>query len=392
MQALSEIIATWLQLLLPTWVRMPSLTFVLPHTAYWLGLIIFPLLAMFIVHKNREKVERHSVSVPLAYMLWFWGGFVGLHRFYVMALKSGAVYVLLFLLILYGNVQSTKSRNALSGVNNNLRIAEFTVKKLQKNVDRGREADIPKLQKAQNKVAIVQKSVDAANLQHDKWRAFAGAFLGLISIFLLIDALLIPMLVNRCRKNEPSIDATNDFQVMERGSRKDERSEITNPAIRTIEWLNGKVGVFVAYWSLLAVFVYYYEVVARYVFNSPTNWAHESMFLMFGMQYLLSSAYALREDSHVRVDVIYELFSLRTKAIMDVITSFFFFIFTVTLLLTGFLFAWDSFDVLEISFTEWGIQYWPVKMTIVIGAFLLLLQGIAKLIRDITYLKNSRGA
>ncbi len=392
MQALSEIIATWLQLLLPAWVRMPGLNFVLPHTAYWLGLILFPLLAMFIVSKNRGKKERHAVSVQIAYLLWIWGGFVGLHRFYVMALKSGAIYVLLFLLILYGNVQSTKSRNALSGVNNNLRIAEFTVKKLQKNVDRGREADVPKLQKAKEKVLIIQKTVDKANLQHDKWRAFAGAFLGLIAIYLFIDLFLIPSLVNRCRKNEPSVDATNDFQVMERGSRKDERADFSNPAIRSIEWVNGKVGEFVAYWSLLAVFVYYYEVVARYVFNSPTNWAHESMFLMFGMQYLLSSAYALREDSHVRVDVIYEMFSLRTKAIMDVVTSFFFFVFTITLLVTGFIFAWDSFDVLEISFTEWGIQYWPVKMTIVVGALLLLLQGAAKLIRDITFLKNSRGA
>ncbi len=392
MQAFSEIIATWFQLMLPAWVRMPSLTFVLPHSVYWLGLILFPLLAMFIVSKNRGKQERHAISVPIAYMLWIWGGFVGLHRFYVMAIKTGAIYVLLFLLILYGNVQSTKSRNALSGVNNDLRIAEFTVKKFQKNIDRGREGDIPKLEKAKEKLQLAQKSVDKANLQHDKWRAFAGAFLGIIAILLFIDALLIPFLVHRCRKNEPAVDATNDFQVMERGSRKDERADFSNPTIRSIEWVNGKVGEFVAYWSLLAVFVYYYEVVARYVFNSPTNWAHESMFLMFGMQYLLSSAYALREDSHVRVDVIYEMFSIRTKAIMDVVTSLFFFVFTVTLLLTGFLFAWDSFDVLEISFTEWGIQYWPVKMTIVIGAFLLLLQGIAKLIRDITFLKNSRGA
>ena len=37
----------------------------------------------------------------------------------------------------------------------------------------------------------------------------------------------------------------------------------------------------------------------------------------------------------------------------------------------------------SISFTEWGIQYWPIKLTIPIGAALLLLQGISKLIKDI---------
>ena len=48
-----------------------------------------------------------------------------------------------------------------------------------------------------------------------------------------------------------------------------------------------------AYWSIVAVFVYYYEVISRYVFNSPTNWAHESMFLMFGMQYLIAGGFVL---------------------------------------------------------------------------------------------------
>ena len=40
------------------------------------------------------------------------------------------------------------------------------------------------------------------------------------------------------------------------------------------------------------MFGYYYEVIARFVFNSPTNWVHESMFLMYGMQYMLAGAYA----------------------------------------------------------------------------------------------------
>lgn len=172
---------------------------------------------------------------------------------------------------------------------------------------------------------------------------------------------------------------------MERGAKADERALITNPAIRFIEALSGWAGNFVAYWSVIAVFVYYYEVIARYVFNSPTNWAHESMFLMFGMQYLLSGAYAYREDAHVRVDVIYAKFSTRTRAIIDIVTSFFFLVFTITLMLTGYLFASDAVDVWEVSFTEWAIEYWPVKITFVIGALLLLLQGLAKLMRDVIY-------
>ena len=69
-----------------------------------------------------------------------------------------------------------------------------------------------------------------------------------------------------------------------------------------------RIGHYVAWWAVIAVFAYYYEVLARFVFNSPTNWVHESMFLMFGMQYMLCGAYAYREDQHVRVDVIYAQF------------------------------------------------------------------------------------
>ena len=48
---------------------------------------------------------------------------------------------------------------------------------------------------------------------------------------------------------------------------------------------------------------------------------------MYGMQYMLCGAYAYREDQHVRVDVIYTKFSPRGKAIADIVTSVFFFIF-----------------------------------------------------------------
>ena len=150
--------------------------------------------------------------------------------------------------------------------------------------------------------------------------------------------------------------------------------------------INDFSGNFVAYWSVVAVLVYYYEVIARYVFNSPTNWAHESMFLMFGMQYLLAGGFVLRRNGHVRVDVIYMHFSPRRKALVDLLTSVFFFIFAGTLLWTGWTFFMDSFQVREVSFTEWGIQYWPVKLALPLGAALLLLQGVAAMVQDLTLL------
>jgi TRAP-type mannitol/chloroaromatic compound transport system permease small subunit len=129
-------------------------------------------------------------------------------------------------------------------------------------------------------------------------------------------------------------------------------------------------------------------VVARFVFNSPTNWVHESMFLMYGMQYMISGAYAYRQDQHVRVDVLYAKLSPRGKAIADIVSSAFFFTFTMTMLWTGGRFAWDAVQNAETSFTEWGVQYWPVKLTIPMGAALIILQGVSKLIKDILLVRG----
>jgi TRAP-type mannitol/chloroaromatic compound transport system permease small subunit len=109
---------------------------------------------------------------------------------------------------------------------------------------------------------------------------------------------------------------------------------------------------------------------------------------MFGMQYMLCGAFAYKEDQHVRVDVFYAQLSKRGKAIADIVTSVFFFIFMITMLITGYRFAADAVSVGEHSFTEWGVQYWPVKLMIPIGALLLTLQGISKLVKDIVIVRE----
>ncbi len=101
----------------------------------------------------------------------------------------------------------------------------------------------------------------------------------------------------------------------------------------------------VHYWAVAAVFVCDYEVIARYAYNSPTNWVHESMYLMFGMQYLITDSYAMLTESHMGVDVLYAPLSPRRKAVVDLFTSIFF-IFAGTLLLTSWIYAMDAIAVL----------------------------------------------
>lgn len=358
---------------------MPSLDFVLPHWLYWSSLVLFPLVGMWFVRRERLHGPPGNASTPVAYILWLFGGFVGLHRFYLYS-WLGLVYVPLLVAILVGNVYASDARLTLSTARNEITKAEFLHERA---VERQGE-DSEAAQAAREDAAAARETLERARAQAQRIDSVSGGLAATIAILLLIDALLLPRLIRqyRARHGErappPAVESRVEVRPV-----PPRPADLLGRIVWTIDRVSGWTGHFVAFWSVLAVFVYYYEVLARYVFNSPTNWAHESMFLMFGMVYLIAGAYALREDSHVRVDVLYLYLPRRAKALLDVVTSVFFFIFIIAMLWTGWTFALDSIKVWEVSFTEWAIQYWPVKLAIPVGAMLILLQGVAGVLRSL---------
>ena len=375
---------------------MPHITFVLPHWLYWGGLILVPFFAMYIVRKQRGKEVDGTLSKRIAYLLWLCGGFIGLHRFYVKN-ALGFVYIPIFIALLLFNVQVRNSVEQISDAKNAISIAEFDVERAQKAVDKGKDGARQKLDKAKQAVAPAQQNLDEKQAVYDKWFRFTSIAAIIIGIFLLIDAFLLPGMVRKCAEREQPTEEElakaaakkAEFEKLGKAEATIE-VEVQNPFFHWVDKINGYVGEYVSFWSIIAVFVYYYEVLARYLFNSPTNWAHESMFLMFGMQYVMAAGFTHREHAHVHVDVLYQYFPLRAKAAINVFTSIFFFIFCIVLFWTGWVFAADSIGVWEVSFTEWAIQYWPVKCTLAAGAVLLLFDGITKLLKDLIVLFGKR--
>ena len=359
---------------------MPSLTFVLPHWAYWLGLVAFPLAAMYMTRRQRSR-PRRRLSITLAYFLLLTGGFLGVHRLYLKSYWSLA-FIALFLALLWVNVESRQVRDDFSAANNAVTLAKLEIRRAEKSLKRGRRNAEQRLAKANDSLGAAQERLRTVETEQTRWNNFARGLGATILMLLILDALLMPRLV-RARDGLEKDEQEDVFQCPTVEQEHDDSREPFR-FNRWISRLNGFAGEFVAYWSVIAVFVYYYEVIARYVFNSPTNWAHEAMFLMFGMQYLIAGGFCLRESAHVRVDVIYVHIPKRMKAILDVVTSAFFFIFVVTLLVTGWIFFHDAFSIKEVSFTEWGIQYWPIKFALPLGAALLMVQGAAQLLKDIT--------
>ncbi|KPK40904.1 MAG: hypothetical protein AMJ69_00630 [Gammaproteobacteria bacterium SG8_47] len=373
---------------------MPELSFVLPHWLYWSGLLLFPLLAWFLVRRARGAVQAKPLSVKLGYFLLLTGGFMGVHRMYVKS-RWAIAFIVVFVAVLFVNVETRMSRDILSSATNAVDMAQFKIERAERDIDKAQqrlarrdsERNRDKLAEAMAKLEDGKSALATANDEqvvasdhHASWQTTAR-ILGLVLLLgILLDALLLPRLIRQ--RNEIETLPGETFHCPEVEKEHDDSHE-PFAFNRAVSRINGFIGEFVAYWSIIAVFAYYYEVMARYVFNSPTNWAHEGMFLMFGMQYLLAGGFCLRENAHVRVDVIYSQLSKRTQAILDVISSTFFFIFVITLLVTGWIFFHDAFSIKEVSFTEWAIQYWPIKFALPLGAVLLMIQGVAQLLKDI---------
>jgi len=140
------------------------------------------------------------------------------------------------------------------------------------------------------------------------------------------------------------------------------------------------------------VVVMVYEVVARYGFNAPTEWAYESTIFLFGACMIIGGAYTHRYGAHVNVDIVYGRLSSRGKAILDLFTTMLFFLFVGILLWRGWEFGLTSVRNLEHTDTLWSPPIYFFKMTLPIGAGLLFLQGLAKFIRNLTTAVTGRGA
>ncbi|MEP6836573.1 MAG: TRAP transporter small permease subunit [Bradyrhizobium sp.] len=375
---------------------MPSLSFTLPHWLYWGTLILFPLVAIYMVKRQKERGVPQGPSLFIAYLFWLCSGFMGLHRLYLRNIW-GLAFIPVFLAILYGNGEIRDRREDVSRTRAAVEASHKAIRRaaIPPNVTATAEMS-QQLAAVQKDGKAAEKDFADAEGDLDRWRSYSRWLAILMAAMLVADAVLLPGAVRRAsikeaaerRLHPPPAEVVVD--VPQQGTQEDPTLGLHTWFTDKIEWVNMRAGEYAAYWAVISVFVYYYEVIARFAFNSPTNWVHESMFLMYGMQYMLAGAYAYREDQHVRVDVIYTKFSPRGKAVADIVTSVFFFIFIGVLFWTSWRFTADSIGNNEHSFTEWGVQYWPIKLMMPIGAGLLLLQGLSKLIKDIVFLRSGR--
>jgi len=160
-----------------------------------------------------------------------------------------------------------------------------------------------------------------------------------------------------------------------------------NIIIKKIDDFTNWVGKIASWSVILLMLLVVFEVVMRRVFSSPTIWTFESITMVFGFHFMFVAGYALLHKSLVSVDILYERFSKKTKAVLDLVTYvIFFFPFVISLLYLGYQFAADSWVTKEISSSLWGPPLYPFKTIIPIAMSILALQGISEVFKRILIL------
>jgi TRAP-type mannitol/chloroaromatic compound transport system permease small subunit len=135
-----------------------------------------------------------------------------------------------------------------------------------------------------------------------------------------------------------------------------------------------------------------YEVFMRYVLGNPTSWAFDMSYILYGALFIMSGAYALSRDAHVRGDVLFRLLRPRAQAGIELVLYFIFFYPGVTaLIIAGYGYAHDSFGYREVSVNSpVGVPIWQLKALIPLAGIMLFIQGIAQVIRCVLCLRTGQ--
>lgn len=167
--------------------------------------------------------------------------------------------------------------------------------------------------------------------------------------------------------------------------------------LRLVDWLDGvnrSVGLVVAWLALAMVLVTFVVVVLRYVFDSGSIALQESVTYMYAILFMLGAAYTLQQDGHVRVDILYQRFSRRTRAWVDLLGTLFLLTpVAVFLLLSSWGYVADAWSIREGSREAGGIPgVWLLKTLLVVMPLLMLLQGLIWVLRNGLYLGGVKAA
>ena len=157
-----------------------------------------------------------------------------------------------------------------------------------------------------------------------------------------------------------------------------------------IDGISTWVGKLAAWLIVALMTVVCIEVFKRYFLNAPTAWIFDAENMLYGTLFMLAGAYTLAQNAHVRGDFLYSSMRPRTQAWLDLVLYLVFFIPGIAALVyAGYHYAGDSWRIAEHSnVTADGPPVYPFKTVIPIAGAMVLLQGVAEIVRCIVCIRT----
>ncbi|MBR9867162.1 MAG: TRAP transporter small permease subunit [Oceanospirillales bacterium] len=161
--------------------------------------------------------------------------------------------------------------------------------------------------------------------------------------------------------------------------------------INSFSELLGKISAVLFIVMLFNVFI---DVVMRYLFNDVSIGLQELEWHLYASVFLLGVPYALKTGGHVRVDLIYERQTAKTKALIDMFGSLFLLMpFCALVAWYGVDFAKEAFVLGETSGDPGGLPYrWLIKAVIPFSFLAMLISGIGMFLKSLNILLGYRQA
>ena len=160
--------------------------------------------------------------------------------------------------------------------------------------------------------------------------------------------------------------------------------------LHTIDGISTWVGKTFAWLMVVLMIVVCVEVFKRYILIAPTAWIFDAENMLYGTCFMLGGAYTLAQNAHVRGDFLYSSMRPRTQAGLDLVLYIVFFLPGIAALIySGWVFAVESWNINEHSnVTANGPPVWQFKFMIPLAGVMVMLQGIAEIIRCVACLQT----
>jgi TRAP-type mannitol/chloroaromatic compound transport system permease small subunit len=160
--------------------------------------------------------------------------------------------------------------------------------------------------------------------------------------------------------------------------------------LHAIDGISTWVGKLAAWLIIILMAVVCVEVFKRYIMNAPTPWIFDLDNMLYGSLFMLCGAYTLAQNAHVRGDFLYSSMRPRTQAALD-LTLYIIFVLPgiAALVFAGYYYAADSWRIAEHSnVTSNGPPVYHFKSVIPVAGALVMLQGVAEIMRAVVCLKT----